>query len=355
MAQHPVDLSHFARQPIRKQSLYSIGAPPDADVKINQNEAPLDLPDELKQQVFDRLMQTEWHKYPSIDAMELRTRLSELWGWPAEGIVIGNGSNHLLSVLYRTIIEPGDRVVMPTPCFSTYTIQLGQCGAVIDPVYVGRDGFDVESLVGKARGAKLVMVASPNNPTGTVLPLEVIDRLLETGAMVALDEAYAEYLDEDGLSRLHQDKPLVIFRTFSKAWGIGGARFGAMLGPTSFMDEVKKVILPFAVGALTRAVAHVMLDHADARMALLDEVKAERERVRGVLSELGLNPWPSASNFIIFEPRDRTPGELFAQLLERGVMIRNLSAVIPGGLRVSISNPTHNDRFISELRTVLEA
>ena len=99
MSRSAPDFSHFARPAVRAQTLYSIGAPPDADVKINQNEAPHDLPEAMKQEVFERLMQTEWHKYPSIDAMELRTRLSDLWGWPAEGIVIGNGSNHLLSVV----------------------------------------------------------------------------------------------------------------------------------------------------------------------------------------------------------------------------------------------------------------
>jgi histidinol-phosphate aminotransferase len=234
-------------------------------------------------------------------------------------------------------------------------MHLEQCGAQIDTVRVDRDGFDTEQLIAKAKGAKLIMVASPNNPTGTVLPMETLDALLQTGALVALDEAYAEYLDVDGLSRMGQDVPLVIFRTFSKAWGIGGVRFGAMMGPTSFMDEVKKVILPFAVGTMTRAVAHVMLNHADERMAILDGVKAERERIRGVLEEAGLRPWPSASNFIVFEPKDHTPAELFSALLEQGVMVRDISNTIPGALRVSISNVAHNDRFVQALQTVLGA
>ncbi|MFT6144494.1 MAG: histidinol-phosphate aminotransferase [Myxococcota bacterium] len=355
MADGATNFSQFAREAVRKQTLYTLGAPPDADVKINQNEAPFDLPDALKQEVFEHLMTREWHKYPSIDAAELRERLSALWHWPAEGIVIGNGSNHLLSVLYRTMVNPGDRVVMPTPCFSTYAMQLEHCGAHIDTVRVDRHGFDTEALVAKAKGAKLVMVASPNNPTGTVLPMETLDALLQSGAMIALDEAYAEYLDVDGLSRMGQDVPLIIFRTFSKAWGIGGVRFGAMMGPTSFMAEVKKVILPFAVGTMTRAVAHVMLNHADERMAILDEIKSERERVRGVLEAAGLRPWPSESNFIVFEPKDHTPAEMFDALLSLGVMIRNISGTIPGALRVSISNVAHNDRFIETLHSVLGA
>jgi histidinol dehydrogenase len=347
------DVASYAKDAVRRQHAYTLKAPVDAPVKLNQNEAPEDLPPDVKALVIERLMAAPWNRYPPFDPTPLRERLAAIWGWRADGILVGNGSNDLIKLLFQGVVRPGDRVVVPEPCFSLYPLHLDANEAVLDRVAVTRAGYDVDALVEKARGARLVVLGAPNNPTATELPREVLPRLLESGALVCLDEAYAEFQGWTAIPDLGPDVPLVILRTMSKAWGMAAARFGALLGPPRLLAELAKVQLPYGVNVLTQTVASVVLDREDLVAARVPAVLAERRRLEGALRERGFDPWPSAANFLLVPTAPRDPTALFQALLARGVLVRDVSGAVPGHLRINAGTPEQGDALLAALDAAL--
>lgn len=349
----PSPVLRFIRPEVRRQRAYTLAAPIDAPVKLNQNEAPEDLPSELKERIQARFSKLSWQRYPAFDPTPWRDELARHAGWKADGVLIGNGSNELLTLLFRSVVRPGDRVVLPVPCFSLYPLHLDVAGAELirvplDPQF----RFDVDRLVEASQGARLIILGSPNNPTGTALPAEAVPALLETGALLAVDEAYAEFSGQDFAPMLDDSKALVLFRTFSKAWAGASLRCGYLLGPAPFCAELGKVALPYNVSALTLAAISCLLDEPHRLKARVDCVLGEMSRVRASVEKLGMTTVPSAANFFLFATAPHAPTDLFEKLLAQGVLVRDVSSSVPGHLRVSMGTRAENDRFLKTLSRV---
>jgi histidinol-phosphate aminotransferase len=323
-------------------------------VKLNQNEAPEDWPEALKQSALKAFGAIPFQRYPRFDPGPWQALLARHTGWRGDGVLIGNGSNELLTLLFRAVVRPGDRVVLPVPCFSLYPLHLDVAGARLDRITAGPDyALDVDGILRAARGARLVVLASPNNPTGAVLPKDALPALLETGALIAVDEAYAEFAGQDFAPFLGEDVPLVLFRTFSKARAAAALRFGFMLGPPAICAELFKVTLPYDVSAVTLAAVEMLLDQPELLQVRIEHVRRERQRLASVLAGLGVPPVPSGANFLLFPTAPLEPGALFRRLLERGVLVRDASSACPGHLRVSVGTPEDNDAFLTALRAEL--
>ena len=199
----------------------------EAAIKLNQNEGPTDFPRELKEQVLAHALERSWNIYPDFESMHLRGALAKACGFEIENILVGNGSNELLAAAIPTFVGPGTPVVFPKPSFALYEKLIAVAGGIALPIAVEPStGFlpldEMLRAIERCDNA-IVVVCSPNNPTGGVLPDGGIDALLATGATVLFDRAYGDFA-EDTMPALNDR--LVTFSTFSKAWGLAGLRVG---------------------------------------------------------------------------------------------------------------------------------
>ncbi len=345
---------------VRAQAAYTLAAPA-ARLKLNQNEAPADLPPALKREILERAAATPWHRYPAFVPEALCATLAARHGWVPEGVLVGNGSNEVIQAALAVSVGAGDAVVAPHPAFSLYRLLTGVSGGRYVPVPLGpRFGYDVEGLVTAARRerARVVVLNSPNNPTGSVLPEGAVARLLaETDALLLVDEAYQEFGGPTAAPLLHQSARVVVLRTFSKAMGLAGLRFGYALAHPDLAREIAKAKLPYNVNAVTLAAAEVALAHPEAFDARVRAVVAERERFLPRLAALpGLTVFPTAANFVLFRSERMPARQLFQRLLAgHGILLRDVSGPGPLAecLRVSIGAPGAMDEVLTALGAIL--
>ena len=211
----------------------------DAAIKLNQNEGPDDLPRAFKEELFRRVASRSWNRYPDFELTELRTALARANGLDPDQILVGNGSNELLAATVATFVGPGTPVVIPRPTFALYEKLVAIAGGTVVPVDIDPSTgvLPLETMVDAATPDSVVIACSPNNPTGGVLPADGIDALLATGATVLLDRAYGDFFEPQG--SVHDR--LVVFSTFSKAWGLAALRVGALAaGQASQLVGVKE-------------------------------------------------------------------------------------------------------------------
>jgi len=351
----------FVRRTVRPLAAY--GPPRDpAAVPLHLNESPSDLPAELKAELAERIARSDWSKYPIGDGARLATELARAYGVDPAGVLVGNGSNELLQLMLLACIEPGDAVVVAAPSFSLYALQAAALGArVIEVPLRDSDGsfrFPVDELLRAAReaSAKLVLLGSPNNPTGTTLAAADAERLAqESPGLLGIDEAYRDFCGQDFAPLLGRAPRLVLFRTFSKALAAASLRCGALLGAPSLCAELRKVQLPYNLSAVTCLVAGALIARPDLVAERARLVAQERERVAKGLRAAGCTVHPSGANFLLFEQDRRPANDLHKALFARGVLIRNVSSArdLSRALRVSIGAPAANDAFLAALRAEL--
>jgi len=346
---------------VRAQGGYTLDAPVSAR-KLNQNEAAEDLPADLKQEILARAGAAPWHRYPEFVPRQLCEVIAARHGWRADGVLVGNGSNEVIQAALAVTVAEGDTVVAPQPTFSLYRLLTGVCGGRYLPVPLRGDdyGFDVDAMLGAARRerARVVVLNSPNNPTGSALPAGAVERFLaETEALVLCDEAYQEFGGPSAIGLLAQSPRVVIFRTFSKAMGMAGLRFGYALAHPDVAREIAKAKLPYNVNTITLVAAQVALEHAERFEARTRAVVAERERFLPRLRQLpGIRVFPSAANFVLLRCEAIPAAVVFRRLLdEYGILIRDVSsgAGLRECLRISIGTSEDMDAVLSALGAIL--
>jgi len=352
------DPASFVRATVRPLAAY--GPPRDpAAVGLHLNESPHDLPAELKRELSARIEAMSWARYPITDGAALAADLAGAAGVDPAGVLVGNGSNELLQLLLMAVVEPGDAVAIVQPSFSLYALQARALGArLVEVPLRAPDGsfrFPVDALV--AARAKLVLIGSPNNPTGTTLPFDDARRLAaESPGLVGIDEAYREFCGQDFAPLLRDHPRLALFRTFSKALAAASLRCGSLFAAPSLCAELRKVQLPYNLSAPTCLVARELVARPELVRERAAFVVRERDRVASALRASGCTVHGSGANFLLFEQSRRPAGDLHAALFRRGVLIRNVSAA-PGlerALRVSIGATGSNDAFLAALAAELK-
>lgn len=331
--------------------------------KLNQNESPDDLPAALKQRIVAAVESAPWHRYPAFVPHALLERLADHYGWIPEGILVGNGSNELIQAVLAVMLEPGDRVLAPAPTFSLYRLLTGVLGGRYEPVPLG-EGFtyQADALVDRARrtGAKAVILCSPNNPTGSVYPDGTVERLLaETEALILCDEAYQEFGGPSAIPLLGRSARVVVLRTFSKAFGLAGLRFGCALAHPALVQELAKGKLPYNVNLMTLTAAGVALEEP---LVLQQRVAAVRRNRAWAIADWrslpGLEVFPSEANFILVRSHGPPAPEMFRRLRDEcDILVRDVSGV-PGlaeCLRVSVGTAEDMAAVSAAWRTILGA
>lgn len=345
---------------VRSQAAYSLEQPVTAR-KLNQNEAPSDLPEELKREVLARAAALPWHRYPAFVPTHLTAIIAARHGWVPEGVLVGNGSNEVIQAALAVTLGEGDVVVAPAPTFSLYRLLAGVLGARYLGVPLASDfSYDVDALIAEARRshARVLVLNSPNNPTGSALPPDAVERCLaETGALILCDEAYQEFGGPSAVSLLHRAPRVVVFRTFSKAVGLAGLRFGYALAHPDIAREIAKAKLPYNVNAITLAAAEVAFEHAGFFEARTRTVIAERDRfIQEARRIPGMRVVPSAANFVLLRMEAAPAGEVFRRMRDEfGILIRDVShsAGLAECLRVSVGGREDMDAVVNALSTIL--
>jgi len=344
---------------VRAQAAYTLRAP-SVRRKLNQNECPDDLPPELKREVLEAAAQAAWNRYPEFVPARLLERLAQHYGWRADGLLAGNGSNELIQATLAVLLAPGDTVVAPAPTFSLYRLLSGVLGARYHPVPLGPDfAYDVDRIVEAAvrTRARAVVLNSPNNPTGSVLPAGGVERIVaDTGAMVVCDEAYQEFGGPTAIPLLRRSSRLVVLRTFSKAMGMAGLRFGVALAHPDVSREIAKGKLPYNVNLVTLAAAAAALDRAqllaERTRAIVETRDAFVPRLRRVP---GLTVYPTGANFVLIRCHALPAREVFRRLLDdHGILVRDVSNAgeLAECLRISIGTPDDVEAVLAALGAI---
>lgn len=312
----------------------------EAEVKLNQNESPFDFP--LKAEALARVAERAWNLYPDFESLTLRNALAKTYGFEADNVLVGNGSNELLAAAVGAFVGPGTPVVFARPTFALYEKLVTIAGGLPVPIELDPTTgvLPLDTMVNtltNLRGA-VAIVCSPNNPTGGLLPEHGLEQLLATGATVLFDRAYGDFA-LDMLPTLHDR--LVTFSTFSKAWGLAALRVGWLASTAATCREIRKVKLPYSLNIISETTAALALEHRDIRDANVARIIAERERVLAEMRAMGIDVFPTRANFIAF----RSP-ITFEDCLARGVLVRKYADF----LRVSIGTREENDRFLECLR-----
>ncbi len=328
-----------------------------ARIKLNQNENPYQLPEEIRREILERLASLNWSRYPPFIPDRQLEALAAFAGWKREGTLLGNGSNEILQLLFSSVLERGRSVVVSQPAFTLYKLLGRSAGADVVQVMMQPSlEFDVDRLVEEANRARasMIVVCSPNNPTGTLLSREGVVRLLEeTSALVVLDEAYVQFAPASQEQLLLDHDRLVILRTFSKAMGAAGLRLGYGLMSPELARNLDKVKLPYSVNVFTLIAAEILVGRWSTFNSWIGRIVAERDRLFREMSAIpGIRVYPSAANFLLFETQSRTPAEVFSSVLEKGILIRDVSSypMLGRGLRVSVGTPDENSAFLSALK-----
>ena len=331
-----------------------------AGIKLNQNESPLDLPLELKEQILQRLVEAQWNRYPENSPAAMIPPLSAYTGSPAEGIMIGSSSNELIQTVIYGCCDSKDRVLTVSPTFSVYRQIASVMNIDVLQVPLEKDfSFNTAAIIKnlkETRGIKAVILASPNNPTGTVLGLEDIEAIArQTPALVVMDEAYFEFSGSSAQSLVKKYENIIIIRTFSKALRAAGLRLGYLLGQPQVVNEFKKVKLPFSVGVFQQIAGTLLLENREWLKNHIETIIYQRERVWAQLQTFpGLEPIPSKANFILFRSTRKPARQLYEQLYHQGVLVRVFNSPdLDNLLRVSIGTETENDLFLEKLKKIL--
>lgn len=346
--------SAAVREAIASMRAYTL-EPRVAELKLDQNESPFDVPAEIKAAILERAAKRAWNLYPDFELVRVREAWAAAYGISPDEVLFGNGSNELLLAALATFVEPGARVIFPSPTFTLYEKLVVTLGGTPVPVAFdpARGDLPAGAMIEAAEGSRdaVFVVCSPNNPTGGVLDTGDLEKLLGAGT-VLLDRAYGEF---DDAPTPPIDPRLVMFRTFSKAFGLAGLRIGAVVSTAANCREIRKVKLPYNLNFISEEAAIMMLGQRDLIAERVAAIRAERERLVAEMAAIeGVMPFPTRANFVTFE-LDRPPRLVFDALLSRGILVRDVSGHprLGSALRVSVGSAAQNDRFLQTLREVM--
>ena len=350
-------IENIIRPDIRALAAYHV---PDSTgfVKLDAMENPYTLPEQLRNELGRRLADVAMNRYPVPTYAALKAKIRDKLGVPdGYDVVLGNGSDELISMISIACAQPGAKVLAPLPGFVMYAMSAKFAGLEFVGVPLKAD-FSLDKAAMLAAIAQhrpaITYLAYPNNPTGTLFDAgDMVEILAAVGdrGVVIVDEAYQPVAQASFMPRLAEFDNLVVMRTVSKL-GLAGIRLGYMAASAALLGEFDKVRPPYNINVLTQAAAEFVLDHAAVLDAQAAAVREERTSLSAALAALpGVEVFPSAANFLLIRVKDAN--EVFANLLQRKILIKNMSkmhALLANCLRVTVSTPQENALFIEALR-----
>ena len=348
------------REDIRAISAYPVQHA-QGMIKLDAMENPYRLPQWLREALAQDLANAELNRYPDPTAPALRARLRDVMKIPSDAeILLGNGSDELISIIITACAAPGAVVMAASPAFVMYKMSAIIAKARFVPVSLAADfSLDADRMVEAMREHRpaVVFLSFPNNPTGNLFEDEAVARVIrEAPGLVVLDEAYQTFASRSFMSRLPEFPNLIVMRTLSKS-GLAGLRLGYAAARPEWMRELDKVRPPYNVGVLTQVVGERILRHPEVLEEQARSIMAERSRLFRALDAMpGVHPFPSEANFVLARVADAAG--VFEGLKSRGVLIRSLHGAHPlleQCVRFTVGTPEENDAALAALREALAA
>ncbi len=334
----------------------------DGYVGLDRNERLAPLPDAVIAEIRDGIESSLLTGYPSLDA--LYEDLAEMLPAPRENLLLTPGSDAAFRALHQVYVRPGDRIVMLDPSYAMYPIyaRMFDAGPIQVP-FADDLTLDEDLLVEAIRpGVRMVLLADPNQPTGTSLPREVLREVLERagecGALVVIDEAYFPFSKRTVLSWVAEHPRLVVTRTFSKAWGLAGMRVGLVVAHPEVVANLYKVRSAYDVNAFAAMCVRTLIAHPEVAEEFVADVDAGRAVLAERLRALGLVPLPGETNFQLIRCAERIePSRLADALHDRGYLVKGPfgAACLADCIRITLGPPALMGEFCDALEGTLEA
>ncbi|GAB3546142.1 histidinol-phosphate transaminase [Noviherbaspirillum agri] len=357
-------IENIIRPDVRALAAYHVPAA-EGFVKLDAMENPYTLPENLRAELGRRLADVAMNRYPVPSYSELKKKICANLGVPTGfDVILGNGSDELITLLSVACAKPGAKVLAPTPGFVMYAMSAKLAGLDFVGVPLNADfSLDKSAMLAAIAQHKpaITYLAYPNNPTGNLFDesdmVDIIRAVGETG-IVVVDEAYQPFAQASFMPRLQEFGNLVVMRTVSKL-GLAGIRLGYMSASAALLAEFDKVRPPYNVNVLTQAAAEFVLDHVNVLDAQAAELRTERSKLAASLAIMpGIEVFPSAANFLLVRIKTAAvdANTVFSRLLDRKVLIKNVGKMHPlleNCLRVTVSTPEENRLFLDALKASL--
>lgn len=335
----------YMKKSFSEMEAYHQGVIPSGII-LNANESPFLPPkivlDEIKQSLND----INYNRYPDMDEVLLNKAIANHYNIDSANVTSGVGSDELLDVMFRATLEENDIVLGFSPSFSMYKVFASLVNAKYIPIYGNKDMiFDVDDMISsiKKYNPKLVLICSPNNPTGQYFTEEDVRRIIEsTSALVALDLAYIDFAEKDYSKIALEYDNVIVFKTFSKALALPSIRLGYAISNKDNIDMLNAIKAPYSVTTITQIIGRIAIIHFDDYKMQIDLIKNERERVYKALKENGFNVFPSSANFLYVLMDDKYNNELE----KNNIYIRKFKN---GVYRITIGTKEENDFFLEVL------
>lgn len=338
-------LENFIRENVKKMNAYSSARDEFSDmaeIYLDANENPFG---------------NGINRYPDPYHKELRKRISEIKSVPMKNIMLGNGSDEVLDLIFRAFCEPErDNVIYTPPTYGMYKVIAGINNVDLRPSILGDDfTINIDDLLGKIDlNTKLIVLCSPNNPSGNTMPEEQVKILLDrSNCLIVIDEAYIDFSQESSyVNRLNTYPNLIVCQTFSKAWGMAGIRLGICYASDAIISVLNKIKAPYNVNVLTQIKALESLKELDNFKLDLDTLFKEKTKLKVALEEISFVNiiYPSDANFWLIKVDDAN--KRYEQLLQKGIVVRNRTNEIlcENCLRITIGTPKENEKLIKVLK-----
>ena len=353
-------MSYF-RPSVDAMSGYVPGEQPSPQaqvIKLNTNENPYP-PSPKALQVLRGFEGELLRRYPHPMANPFRQAASRVLGVPEDWILVGNGSDDVLTMLMRACTEPGRRVVYPMPTYVLYrTLAQIQDAEIVEVPYPEDYSLPVEQLV--ETGGAITFIASPNSPSGTLAPVDLLDKLAsQLSGVLVIDEAYADFAESNALELVKQHDNVIVLRTLSKGYSLAGLRLGFGIARPELLSGLIKVKDSYNVDAVACAVGAAAIADRDYTKANIQKIKAARTQLASQLEALGFAVFPSESNFLLAQLSEQllsktTAESLYQKLKQRGILVRYFQQPrLADKLRITVGTPEQNAALLRELKAII--
>lgn len=332
-------------------------------IKLNANENPYGLPEEIIEEILREAKNLKYFRYPNANSVKLSEIISSFWGLNRDNIVIGNGSDELIDYLIKAFSEKGRRVITTAPSFAMYKIYSIINGSNFVQIPLSQSNFSLneDKILEEAKkeDSSIIFIAYPNAPTGNYFAENKIIKIIEeSGCLVVVDEAYYEFGKKTFVPLISRYDNLVILRTFSKAYSIASLRVGYLLSNSEIINEVRKVKSPFNVNTFSQLAAQVVFENKEILKDSIKKIIEEREKLINRINEIPpFKAHTSRTNFVLVEVGSKENSDLaYSNLLKQGILVQKVSDPIFSTsryfLRITVGNEEENDILVKGLEIV---
>jgi histidinol-phosphate aminotransferase len=340
--------------PTLDQLALAASCPVDRIIKLDQNENPYGPSLRVQEALgaYER-----FHLYPDPEGRAVRERLAIYTGMPAERILLGNGADELIDLVYLLTIDPGDEVVIAPPTFELYGTRAELQGArVVEVPRLPDFSLDIDAMVrATTLRTKVISLVSPNNPTGNAISPDQLVRLLRLGPLVVLDEAYYEFAERSFLPLAREFDNLVVLRSFSKWAGLAGLRLGYGIFPAELMPYLWKIKPPYNVNTAALVAAQATFEDIEWLRSTVVRIRVERARLFRQLRKLSIiQPYQSQGNYLLCRVLHGEAEAMRERLAESGIVVRGYDGALAGYLRISVGRPEDTDALMKALLAIAE-